>query len=243
MDSVIVQVVLVATLAGFIQGLSGFAFALVATSLLAWVVEPQVLAPTVVITSLLGQITSLSSAGTRPRAEQATPFLIGGVLGVPAGVLLLPLLDATAFRASIGIVLIVYCSVMLGIKELPVFRHGGKRADGGVGLLAGILGGATGIPGPPVILWCALRGWDKEIQRATFQSFFIGIQVLIVGFYFATGLVNARSLRLVLAAALPIVISAWLGSRIFRRFTNHDFQRLIFSLLLLSGIALVSSGL
>lgn len=243
MDPVIVQVIAVATLAGFIQGLSGFAFALVATSLLAWIVEPQVLAPTVVITSLLGQITSLSSVGTRPRAERATPFLIGGVLGVPAGVLLLPLLDATAFRASIGSVLIVYCSVMLGIKELPVFRRGGKRADGGVGLLAGILGGATGIPGPPVILWCALRGWDKETQRATFQSFFIGIQVLIVGFYFATGLVNARSLRLVLAAALPIIISAWLGSRIFRRFTNHDFQKLIFGLLLISGIALVSSGL
>ncbi|WP_310449265.1 sulfite exporter TauE/SafE family protein [Sulfuritalea sp.] len=243
MDPVIVQVIVVATLAGFIQGLSGFAFALVATSLLAWIVEPQVLAPTVVITSLLGQITSLSSVGTRLRAEHATPFLIGGVLGVPVGVLLLPLLDATAFRASIGIVLIVYCSVMLGIKELPVFRRGNKRADGGVGLLAGILGGATGIPGPPVILWCALRGWDKETQRATSQSFFIGIQVLIVGFYLATGLVNARSLQLVLAAALPIIISAWLGSRIFRRFTNHDFQRLIFGLLLISGIALVSSGL
>ena len=243
MDPVIVQVIVVATLAGLIQGLSGFAFALVATSLLAWIVEPQVLAPTVVITSLLGQITSLSSVGTRLRAEHATPFLIGGVLGVPVGVLLLPLLDATAFRASIGIVLIVYCSVMLGIKELPVFRRGGKRADGGVGLLAGILGGATGIPGPPVILWCALRGWDKETQRATSQSFFIGIQVLIVGFYLATGLVNARSLQLVLVAALPIIISAWLGSRIFRRFTNHDFQRLIFGLLLISGIALVSSGL
>ncbi|MCM2306192.1 MAG: hypothetical protein NDI91_01835 [Sulfuritalea sp.] len=45
MDAVIVQVIVVATLAGFIQGLSGFAFALVATSLLAWIVEPQVLPP------------------------------------------------------------------------------------------------------------------------------------------------------------------------------------------------------
>ena len=243
MDSVIVQVVLVATLAGFIQGLSGFAFALVATSLLAWVVEPQVLAPTVVLTSLLGQITSLSSVGTKLRAGRATPFLIGGVLGVPAGVLLLPLLDANAFRASIGIVLIVYCSVMLGIKELPVFRWGGARADGGVGLLAGILGGATGIPGPPIILWCALRGWDKETQRATSQSFFIGVQLLILGSYLAAGLFNTRSLQLVLVASLPIILSAWLGSRIFRRFTNQGFQKLIFSLLLISGIALVWSGL
>lgn len=243
MDPVIVQVILVATLAGFIQGLSGFAFALVATSLLAWTIEPQVLAPTVVITSLLGQVTSLSSVRAPARLAHATPFLIGGALGVPAGALLLPLLDATAFRTSIGMVLILYCSVMLGIKELPLFRRGGKRADGGVGLLAGILGGATGIPGPPIILWCALRGWDKETQRATFQSFFIGIQVLILGIYIATGLVNARSLQLVLVAALPIIISAWFGLRVFKRFTEHDFQRVIFGLLLVSGITLVVSGL
>ena len=96
MDPVIVQVIVVATLAGFIQGLSGFAFALVATSLLAWTIEPQVLAPTVVLTSLLGQITSLSSVGTKLRAGRAMPFLIGGVLGVPAGVLLY-LMDTTAW--------------------------------------------------------------------------------------------------------------------------------------------------
>lgn len=243
MDTVLVQVILVAALAGFVQGVSGFAFALVAVSLLAWTIEPQVLAPTVVMASLLGQVTSLSSIRAQAKLKRATPFLIGGALGVPAGVLLLPLLDPTAFRVSIGIMLIIYCSAMLGVRELPILRRGGKYADGGVGLLSGILGGATGIPGPPIILWCALRGWDKTTQRATFQSFFIGIQILVLVFYVAAGLVNARSLQLVLVAALPIIIFSWLGSRIFQRFTEHDFQRTIFGLLLLSGIALVVSGL
>lgn len=243
MDSFFIQVVLVATLAGFIQGVSGFAFALVATSLWAWMIEPQVLAPTVIMASLLGQLTSLSSIKTMPSVERTTPFLIGGAIGVPGGVLLLPLLDATAFRISIGVMLIIYCSVMLGIRELPVVRGGGKSADGGIGLLAGVLGGATGVPGPPVILWCALRGWDKASQRATFQTFFIGLQLLILGFYVAAGLVNARSLQLILVAALPIMISSWIGSKVFRRFTDRDFQKVIFGLLLISGLALVSSGL
>jgi len=242
MDSFFIQVILVATLAGFIQGVSGFAFALVATSLWAWMIEPQVLAPTVIMASLLGQLTSLSSIKTRLSFERTTPFLVGGAIGVPGGVLLLPLLDATAFRISIGVMLIIYCSVMLGIRELPVVRGGGKPADGSIGLLAGILGGATGVPGPPIILWCALRGWDKASQRATFQSFFIGIQLLILGVYIAAGLVNARSLQLVLVAALPIMISSWIGSKVFRRFTDQDFQKVVFGLLLISGLALVSSG-
>jgi len=42
---------------------------------------------------------------------------------------------------------------------------------------------------------------------------------------------------------LPIMISSWIGSRVFRRFTDRDFQKVIFGLLLISGLALVSSGL
>jgi uncharacterized protein len=242
MDPASALFLLAAAFAGFIQGVSGFAFGLVATSLWAWMIEPQVLVPTVVITSLLGQLVSLSSLRAEVRLGRAVPFLIGGALGVPAGVLLLSLLDATAFRIGIGVVLTIYCAVMLGSRRLPVIRGGGKTADGGVGLLAGVLGGAAGIPGPPVILWCALRGWDKAAQRATFQPFFIGIQILILGFYIATGLVDARCLRLVLMAALPIVLASRLGSATFRKFTDRDFQKLIFGLLLISGIALVYSG-
>lgn len=105
-----------------------------------------------------------------------------------------------------------------------------------------LIGGATGVPGPPIILRCALRGWDKATQRATFQSFFVSIQILAPGFHIAAGLVKARSLQPVLVAALPIIISSWLRSRVFKRFTEHDFQRIIFALLLVSGIALAVSG-
>jgi uncharacterized membrane protein YfcA len=157
-------------------------------------------------------------------------------------VLILPLLDATAFRMGIGAILVVYCTLMLSIRRVPVIRGGGRAADGGVGLLAGILGGATGIAGPPIVVWCALRGWEKAVQRATFQSFFAVVQILILGFYVATGLVDARCMQLVLVAALPVVLASRFGATVFRKFTGSDFQTLIFALLLVSGIALLFSG-
>lgn len=243
MDSVFAQVIFVAAVAGFIQGLSGFAFALVATSLWAWTIEPQLLVPTVVVTSLLGQVVSILNVKAEVRLARATPFLIGGTIGVPAGVLILPMLNAEAFRISIGIILVIYCSVMLGSKRLPVVRSGGGAADSIVGLIAGIMGGATGISGPPMILWCALRGWGKDVQRATFQSFFIGTQILIISIYVAGGLITARSMQLVLVAALPIIVASWLGSRIFKQFTTQHFQKAIFGLLLISGITLVLNSM
>jgi len=240
---VFVQVILVGVVAGFVQGISGFAFALIATSLWAWTIEPQLLVPTVVVTSLLGQGVSILSVKKEVKLARATPFLLGGALGVPVGVLILPMLNAGIFRMSIGIILVIYCSVMLRGRRLPVVQGGGKAADGCIGLIAGVMGGATGISGPPIILWCASRGWDKDVQRATFQSFFIGTQILIIGIYIAEGLINARTMQLVMVAALPVIISSWLGSRVFKRFADQHFQKVIFGLLFVSGVTLILNGL
>jgi uncharacterized protein len=242
MDLTTALFLLVAAGAAFIQGASGFAFALIASALWAWLIEPQVLAPTVVLTSLIGQLSSLVRVGGKARFAHAGPFLVGGVLGTPLGVMLLPLFDAGSFRLAIGFVLIVYCALMLRRGALPHVSGGGRAADAGIGVLSGIMGGATGISGPPIVLWCAMRGWDKETQRATFQAFFVGILLVILAFQVVGGLVDARCLRLVAIAALPIAVSSWLGNLAFGRLSHEGFQRLIMWLLLASGIALVAGS-
>ncbi len=234
---------IVAALGAFIQGASGFAFALIASALWAWLIEPQVLAPTVVLTSLIGQLSSLVRVGGQARFAHAGPFLVGGVLGTPLGVLLLPRFDAGSFRLAIGVVLVIYCALMLRRGGLPRVTAGGRVADAGIGVMSGIMGGATGISGPPIVLWCAVRGWDKETQRATFQTFFVGILLVILGFQVANGLVDERCLRLVAIAAVPIAVCSWLGSLAFGRLSQVGFQRLIMWLLLVSGLALVYGGI
>lgn len=37
-----------------------------------------------------------------------------------------------------------------------------------VGVLNGLLGGSTGLGGILPMIWCGLRGWSKEEQRAVF---------------------------------------------------------------------------
>ena len=243
MDPVFVQIIVVAAVAGFVQGLSGFAFALVAVPLWAWTIEPQLLVPTVVVTAFLGQVISLLNLRSEIKLARATPFLIGGSVGVPLGVLILPALNVAAFQLFVGLTLVVYSSVMLRTKLLPVIRRGGKIADGFIGLLAGTMGSATGMPGPPIVLWCASRGWDKDIQRSTFQSFFVGTQILTIAIFVARGLINARSMQLVLVAALPVILSSWIGARAFKKLKDKDFRSIIFGLLLLSGINLVVKSL
>lgn len=56
METTLIVVVAGAMCAGFVQGVSGFAFGMVAMSFWAWVLEPQVAAALAVCCSLAGQI-------------------------------------------------------------------------------------------------------------------------------------------------------------------------------------------
>ncbi len=56
MDGLYLVIALGAAAAGFVQGLSGFAFGMVAMSFWAWVLQPQDAAALAVFGSLVGQV-------------------------------------------------------------------------------------------------------------------------------------------------------------------------------------------
>ncbi len=74
-----------AAIGGFVQGLSGFAYGLVALAIWAWVMEPQVAGPMVVFGSLVGQVLALRTIRRGFSPGRTWPFLAGGVLGIPLG--------------------------------------------------------------------------------------------------------------------------------------------------------------
>jgi hypothetical protein len=239
-DSVsLAEIVLVGALAGLVQGLSGFAFGLVATSLWAWIMAPQLVVPMVALGSLFGQMASMPSVRRHVQWSRLLPFLVGGAIGVPLGTLLLHGMSGPTFRTSVGLVLIVYCSTMLWVSNLPRVAGGGRGADGAVGVLSGAMNGASALAGPPIILWCSLRGWSKNDQRATYQPFFIWVQALALALFTWQGLINQEVLQIFLWVGPVIVLSSWFGSRLARRFSDMRFQRLVFLMILASGTMLV----
>jgi uncharacterized membrane protein YfcA len=242
MDSLLVYVILGACAAGFTQGLSGFAFGLTAMAFWVWAVPPQLAAPMVVFGSLVGQMLAVGSLRHSFKLRRALPFVIGGVLGVPAGAALLPHIDQTVFKAVIGALLAIWCPTMLFLRNLPRIHHGGALADGVVGLIGGIMGGLGGLTGPAPTLWCALRGWDKGAQRAVFQSFNLVMHALTLAVYVTSGLVTAEALGMFVVIAPAMVIPALIGARLYARVSDAAFRRLILVLLLISGIVLLASS-
>lgn len=232
-----------ALLAGFVSGLTGTGTGLVALGLWLLVVDPVLAAPLVVICSVTAQILSLFSIKPALNLNRLYPFLIGGIIGVPIGVMALDRIEVGSFRISIGIFLFLYCAAMLASRRLPVIDWGGRPADGAVGFAGGILGGAAGLSGALPTVWCGLKGWGKTEQRAVYQPFNLAILSWALIAQAQQGFITAEVGRLTLICLPGTVLGVWLGVKAFGRVDDRQFRLIILWLLLASGGVLTVTNL
>ena len=239
-----VLIVLIGTVAsGFVQGLSGFAFGLVAMAFWAWSLDPVLAGPLVVFGSLIGQLLGSGALWRALSPWRALPFVLGGIVGVPLGVLLLRYINPTAFKLSVGVLLVVWCPLMLFARDLPRVHWGGKWADGVVGWIGGIMGGLGGLTGPAPILWATLRGWDRHTQRGVFQVFNIFMHSLTLTTYFVTGTIPPAALPLFAIMVPALIVPSIAGFLLYRRVSELGFRRIILGLLTASGAVLIVTSL
>jgi hypothetical protein len=104
---------------------------------------------------------------------------------------------------------------------------------------AGVLGGAYGMNGPPLVVYGALRRWSPEHFRATLQGYFLPASVMGMIGYWAAGLWTPSVSRYYLLS-LPTALSAIvLGRVINRRFDARRFFVYVHAGLIVSGAGLV----
>lgn len=232
-----------ATLGGLVQGLSGSNFGMTSTAVWAWFLAPQVVAPLALTGSLTGQVLGALTLRRHWHWRRFAPFLIGGLLGIPLGVALLPRLDTDLFKLVLGSLLVLTCPTLLLASELPRVRVGGRIADSLAGLGGGVLGGLGGYTGVIPTLWTTLRGLPKDEQRAIIQNFNLGIQLVTFGAYFWQGLIT-RALLPQLALLIPVVLlTSWFGTRIYLGLSEVRFRQLVLLLLTAAGVAMLAAAL
>lgn len=236
-------IVLGAVVAGFVQGLSGFAFGLVAMSFWVWSVEPQLAAVLVVFGALTGQIIGIVSVRRGLALGILAPFLLGGIIGIPLGVAILPSLDTHLFKAVLGSLLALWCPVMLFSGQLPPIRFGGKVADSVAGLIGGVMAGLGGFSGPIPTLWTTLRQMEKDAQRNVIQNFNLATLAFTMLTYVSTGIVTVKMIPMFAVVGPAMLLPTLLGARLYIGISETTFRRIVLGLLSVSGVAMVASAL
>ena len=241
--SLYLTIALGAVVAGFVQGLSGFAFGLVAMSFWAWTVDPKLAAVLATSGALTGQV--IAAVTVRRGFDKALllPFVAGGLVGVPVGVWLLPLVDIVIFKTLLGLLLVLWCPAMLFSRKLPKVTAGGRWADAVAGWAGGVLGGIGGFSGAPPTLWCTLRGMQKDVQRAVVQNFNLTMLSVAFALQVGTGLVSTAMLPLIAMVAVCVLVPVLLGARLYIGISEAHFRQIVLGLLTASGVALLASSL
>lgn len=232
-----------ALLGGFVQGLSGFAFSMVALSIWVWRLDPALAAVMSVFGALTGQLTALWLGERRFYSTTLAPYLAGGLMGVPLGIAALPALNPHMFKLVIGLFLTLCCPLMLCARQLPQIHRGGRVADALAGLVGGVMGGLGGSIGAIPVLWCTLRGLGKDEQRAVIQNFNLSMLIVTMLGYVVTGVVTVDMLPLLPAVAVAVSLPAVLGMRVYARLSQANFRQLTLVLLTGSGVAMLSAAL
>jgi uncharacterized protein len=228
-----------ATFAGaLVAGLSGFAFGLVVASIWLYILNPLQTATLIIAFGLIVQGYSVWKLHRALDWKKLWPFVAGAAFGVPVGVSILTWADPAHMRTGVGAFLVLYSLYALFRPTIPV-KAGGAVADAGVGFLNGVLGGITGLAGILVTIWCGLRGWPKDVQRALFQPVAVATFLMSALWIGAKGAITVDTIKLFLIGLPALFAGTWLGLRLFGRLNEAAFRKVVLVLVLASGAMLI----
>ena len=231
-----------ASLAGLVQGMTGFAFSIIPPSFWAWTLRPETAAPLAVLGALLGQLSTLGAFRGGFDWRRILPFVFGGLFGVPLGVFILHNVDPTRFRLALGTLFTLYGAYGIAFSDAPKLKFGGGAMDTLVGGIGGMLGGLGGLSGSVPAIWTQLRGWKRDARRALMQVYNIAMHCLTLAVYSQTHALNATSWKL-FAIVAPLMLGANIyGMRIYKRVSERGFARLVLIAILVSGLALAGGA-
>ena len=141
-------------------------------------------------------------------------------------------------RAAIGAFLVVFSLYSLFRPPLHV-TSAGPLADAGVGFLNGALAGLSGLAGILVIIWCQLRGWTRDQQRAVFQPVAIAIFLMSAAWLGGSGAIGAQTAWLFVFGLPVLLAGTWLGMKLYGRIDEAAFRMAVLVVLLVSGVAMM----
>lgn len=225
--------------AALVSSVAGFAFSALAGAPLAYLsIAPTAAVEAMLVCSIAIQGYAVFAMRSAIEWRRLAPFLCGGLITLPLGIALLVRASAAAFSVGLGALLVLYGVYML-LRKSEIVLKGSALADFAIGATGGVTGGLAAFPGAFVTVWCGMRGWSKETQRAVFQPYIFVMQVVALALLESrVAIPESHSSSL---ALVPIVVlAAHLGIAVFRKLSNRQFNCMVYLMLTVAGITLLA---
>jgi len=216
------------------RGFSGFGFTLLAIMSLSFVLPLSTIVPAMFVLEIAAGVKLLPSIWRQVHWSSIRVLVITSIFATPLGAYLLAKIPGDYVKVLLAVLIIVCCLTMITgfkLRRMPSFMETVATGTG-----AGVLNGALGLGGPPVIVFFLGSPLALEAGRASIIAAFLAMDVAALPAFWALDLFASESIHLGLMS-LPIsVLGVWLGSRIAKRVEEEVARRVIIGLLLLLAV-------
>jgi len=239
MDNVSLHVLVVVFVATLIRSTFGFGEGLFAVPLLALSIPIEVAAPVVVLLSVTIAAVVVVQDWRKIHIRSTGWLLAPTFLGIPLGIALLTRVHHDIVKGVLAIVIMGFSGHFLLVRRPAELTQDSGTWLLSCGFLAGVLGGAYGMNGPPLVIYGTMRRWSPQHFRATLQGYFLPASMVAMAGYWFAGLWTATVTHyylISLSVALPAV---FLGRVVNHRLHGETFFKYVLAGLMCIGVILL----
>jgi uncharacterized membrane protein YfcA len=231
-------VLLIAFFATLVRSTFGFGESLVAVPLLSVFMPVSLAVPLSVLISVLVALVVVVQDHSEIHFRSARWLILSALPGIPIGLLMLVYGNEVWVKTILGLLIIGYALYALyGSKGLRLDKESRPWLLL-CGFISGVLGGAYGINGPPLVVYGNMRKWTPKQFRATLQGYFLPASLAGVIGYLAKGLITYQ-LGQYFLLTIPAVIPAIFLGRYFNHKLKDEFFKYVYLGLLVIGLLLI----
>lgn len=243
MNTTTIYVMLVVFVASLLRSSFGFGEALFAVPLLALRIPLQLAAPLAVLVSITIAAFVVVQDWRWIHVRSVGWLVLSTTFGIPLGLLLLASGDQRIVKGLLAALILAFALYSISGRRLLELKSESRMWLLLSGFCAGVLGGAYGMNGPPLVVYGTMRRWNAQQFRATLQGYFLPASIFgMVGYTFAGLWTHAltRYYLLSLTTALPAI---FLGRIFNQRIADDRFLRYVYVGLAGIGILLFAQTL
>jgi len=222
-------------LAGLVRGFAGFGTALIFLPIAGTVLPPVWAIVTLTVMDLIGPLPTVPRAVRDGHPRDVLRLCAGMAVTLPIGLAVLLSVPPELFRYAVSFVTFAMLAALIS-----GWRYRGSVTPPkvyGIGACAGFLGGAAGLPGPPVILFYMARPLPASVVRATLTLFLLIYDAMALGLLTAKGEVTLTPFLIGAVLIVPNLLAIQVGAAMFHPDRERLYRRIAYTII--AGAALI----
>lgn len=227
--------------AGVVKGTVGFAMPMIMISTLGSFLPPDVALAGLILPTLLSngmQALRQGPAAAWEAVKQFRVYLITAGVMLVISAQLYVFLPVWVLFLAIGLPVTLFCLMqLLGVRFHMARQNSG--AEVAIGSFSGLIGGLSGVWGPPLVAYLTALNTEKKMQMRTQGAAFGLGAVLLLLAHWHSGVVRGETFWFSVWLCVPAMLGMWLGGRIQDRIDQETFRRATLLVLTVAGLNLI----